>query len=275
MNSAFAWIDLKCEARSCALLLLYSLLELTIGTLHCFRVISHRLIARVSPRRWNGIFFPCCLHTSWTIISFIYLRIPLLSIIGMTFSRFIISRGQASFMGTVLPWPTARKDEASRQNHGSLKHLAIHQNRFFLSNDTRFSPGLRIPPVAAGEGAPEGASRRQRRQSGSSHLLYPMPRRIMIHNNISKDDGKNYRAICLLSHAFEIFFMCLLHRVLPFTEQILPDTQAGFRQTRGCRDTTCLLAWKVDWPLEKERTATITYIDIKAAFESISHDFLL
>ncbi len=45
----------------------------------------------------------------------------------------------------------------------------------------------------------------------------------------------------------------------PFTEHLLPNAQAEFRQIRGCRGSTCLLAWTVDWLLEEGRTATITY----------------
>ncbi len=82
----------------------------------------------------------------------------------------------------------------------------------------------------------------------------------------SKDDRKNYRDICLLSYAFKIFSVCLLQRVLPVTEPLLPETQAGFRQTRGCRDKTCLQAWIIYWLLDNGRTAKITYINFKEAF---------
>ena len=98
---------------------------------------------------------------------------------------------------------------------------------------------------------------------------------IMMHKKGDKDDKGNYRALCLLPHAFKILSMCLLHRIRPYAEQTLPDTQAGFRPTRGCRDNTCILAWTVDWMLEQGRSAIITYIDFKSAFDSINHSFLL
>ncbi len=69
--------------------------------------------------------------------------------------------------------------------------------------------------------------------------------------------------------------MCLMHRMIPHIEPLLPDSQAGFRPACGCRDNECILAWIVDWLLEKGHHAVITYIDFKAAFDSVSHTFLL
>ncbi len=90
-----------------------------------------------------------------------------------------------------------------------------------------------------------------------------------------KDNRKTYRAIYLLPHAFKVFSMCLLHRIAPCIDPLPPDSQAGFRAARGCRDNTCILAWTVDWLLKQGRRAVKTYIDFKAAFDSDSHTFLL
>ncbi len=62
---------------------------------------------------------------------------------------------------------------------------------------------------------------------------------------------------------------------MPHVEAILPDTQAGFRTSRGCRDNVCILAWTVEWLLENSHLAFITYIDFKAAFHILSHDFVI
>ncbi len=43
----------------------------------------------------------------------------------------------------------------------------------------------------------------------------------------------------------------------------------------GCRDYVCILAWTVEWLLENNHSAFITYIDFKAAFDSLSHDYLI
>ncbi len=69
--------------------------------------------------------------------------------------------------------------------------------------------------------------------------------------------------------------MHFLHRTMPHIELPLPDSQAGFRSARGWRENICILAWIVDWLLEKERHAIIPYSDFMAAFDSVSHTFLL
>ncbi len=73
---------------------------------------------------------------------------------------------------------------------------------------------------------------------------------LMMDKNGIKDDKGNYRALCLLPHAFKVLSLCLLRRIMPHVEAIPPDTQAGFRTSRGCRDNVCILAWTVEWLIE-------------------------
>ena len=60
----------------------------------------------------------------------------------------------------------------------------------------------------------------------------------------------------------------------------LSDIQAGFRKGRGCRDNIVMLMLLIDKLLEEAEdetrsAAVITYIDFTAAFDSISHQYLL
>ncbi len=66
----------------------------------------------------------------------------------------------------------------------------------------------------------------------------------------------------------------VLTAYMPRVEVILLVTRAGFRISRGCRDSVCIFAWTVEWLLENNLPAFITYIDFKAAFDSLSHDYL-
>ena len=69
---------------------------------------------------------------------------------------------------------------------------------------------------------------------------------IMLHKKGSRDDMANYRAICLLCHSYKLFSAIVARRLMAVLEDHLPDTQAGFRPARGCRDNVCALRWFID-----------------------------
>ena len=57
-------------------------------------------------------------------------------------------------------------------------------------------------------------------------------------------------------------------------ESRLAETQAGFRRERGCRDNVLLLRLLMDAVLRAGKQAVVTFIDYRAAFDTISHRFL-
>ena len=57
-------------------------------------------------------------------------------------------------------------------------------------------------------------------------------------------------------------------------ESRLAETQAGFRRERGCRDNVLLLRLLMDAVLRAGKEAVDTFIDYRAAFDTISHRFL-
>ena len=68
--------------------------------------------------------------------------------------------------------------------------------------------------------------------------------------------------------------MLVLHRMRDAVESRLAETQAGFRQERGCRDNVLLLRLLMDAVLRAGKQAVVTFIDYRAAFDTISHCFL-
>ena len=65
------------------------------------------------------------------------------------------------------------------------------------------------------------------------------------------------------------------HRGLMTTlEGHLPDTQAGFRPARGCRDNVCALKWFIQMVLREGMQAVITFIDYSTAIDTESQMFL-
>ena len=102
---------------------------------------------------------------------------------------------------------------------------------------------------------------------------------LMFYKKKCKNDRKNYRALGLLNHAYKIFSMLLLMHILPFITPKLSEMQAGFRKGRGCRDNILILVMTVHHLLKSAEQGiskgVIAYIDFTAAFDSISHSFLL
>lgn len=93
-------------------------------------------------------------------------------------------------------------------------------------------------------------------------------------NKGSSDDMRMYRFICLLTHAYKTLATLLLRRLAADVEPSLPESQAGFRPDRGCRDNILLLSWLIDQCVEAGDSMVVTFIDFAAAFDSVSHKFL-
>ena len=92
----------------------------------------------------------------------------------------------------------------------------------------------------------------------------------MLYKKGSRDDFANYRAIGLLCHAYKVLSVIVLRRM----EERLPDSQAGFRKARGCRDKVLILKLIIDEIVKADQEATVVFIDYTAAFDSVSHRFL-
>ena len=97
---------------------------------------------------------------------------------------------------------------------------------------------------------------------------------IMLYKKGCRDDFSNYRAIGLLCHSYKVLSVLILRRMQPALEERLPDSQAGFRKARGCRDNVLILKIIIDEIVKAEQEAVITFIDYTAAFDSVSHRFL-
>ena len=97
---------------------------------------------------------------------------------------------------------------------------------------------------------------------------------VMIFKKGAPDDFSNYRCICLLNHAYKIFSAILMRRLTKECEKFLSDWQAGFRAERGCRDNILLLRTLYDFIIRGNKKCVVTFIDYKAAFDSVSHKFI-
>ena len=98
---------------------------------------------------------------------------------------------------------------------------------------------------------------------------------INIHKKGDHEDMNNYRHIALLPRGFKVLTKIINARLLEEISNLLPDSQAGFRVGRGCRDHIFSLKVAIHQFLSKRQHAFITFIDFKAAFGSIDHNFML
>ena len=96
----------------------------------------------------------------------------------------------------------------------------------------------------------------------------------MLYKKNSRDDFKNYRAICLLCHAYKLLSSVIARRLHHELAPSLPDSQAGFRPARGTRDNVCILKWTIKMLLKEAQPAVITFVDYTAAFDTESQLFL-
>ena len=88
-------------------------------------------------------------------------------------------------------------------------------------------------------------------------------------NKGSRDDMKKYRFVCLLTHAYKLLSTLMLHRVESEMKiDFLPESQAGFRKKRGCKDNIFALSVLLDSVLQSKKECIITFIDYVAAFDT-------
>ena len=59
---------------------------------------------------------------------------------------------------------------------------------------------------------------------------------INIHKKGDHEEMNNYRHIALLPHGFKVLTKIINARLIEEINNLLPDSQAGFRVDRGCRD---------------------------------------
>ena len=97
---------------------------------------------------------------------------------------------------------------------------------------------------------------------------------VMLYRKGPRDNFGNYRAIGLMCHSYKLLSMLVLHRMRDAGESRLAETQAGFRRERGCLDNVLLLCLLMDAVLRAGKQAVVTFIDYRAAFDTISHRFL-
>ena len=97
---------------------------------------------------------------------------------------------------------------------------------------------------------------------------------VMLYKKKDRNDFSNYRAICLLLHAYKLMSAVIARRLHVDLATVLPDSQVGFRPARGTRDNVCILKWTISMLLRERHQAVITFINYTAEFDTESQAFL-
>ena len=90
-----------------------------------------------------------------------------------------------------------------------------------------------------------------------------------IYKKKDKLDCGNYRGISLLSHAGKILTTVIQRRILKKTEEIISESQAGFRPGRSTVDQLFTLRQIAEKYLEGGKKLFCCYIDFEKAFDSV------
>ena len=92
-----------------------------------------------------------------------------------------------------------------------------------------------------------------------------------------KGDAKeceNYRTIAMISHISKILLKIIHKRMESTIERELPDSQAGFRKSRGTRDHIANMRWIMERQREYGQKVYICFIDYSKAFDCINHELM-
>lgn len=92
---------------------------------------------------------------------------------------------------------------------------------------------------------------------------------ITIFKKGDRENCNNYRGISLLSIASKIFARILLDRLLTLAEDVLPESQCGFRPSRGTIDMIFCARQLQEKSLEQQQPIMFIFWDLKKAFDKV------
>lgn len=84
-----------------------------------------------------------------------------------------------------------------------------------------------------------------------------------------RHDCGNYRGIALMSAAGKIIAKMFLNRLQPLAEQLLPESQCGFRPKRSTCDMIFTLRQLQEKSREQKRPLYVVFVDFTKAFDSV------
>ena len=97
-------------------------------------------------------------------------------------------------------------------------------------------------------------------------MLVPIPKK----GDLSVCD--NWRGISLLDVFGKVFARILKQRLEIVAEEVLAESQCGFRKGRGCVDMIFCARQVIEKTLEHEESLHIVFVDLRKAYDSVPRD---
>ena len=105
-------------------------------------------------------------------------------------------------------------------------------------------------------------------QDWKKSVLIPIPKKH------STKECANSQTIALISHTSKAMLKILHARLQHYTNQELPDVQAGFRKGRGTRLQIANICWIVEKAREFQKSIYLCFTDYTKAFDCVDHNKL-
>lgn len=98
----------------------------------------------------------------------------------------------------------------------------------------------------------------------------------MLHKKGDCKQPENYRSIALLSNVLKLLTQMITKRLVCWCESndIISESQSGFRPGRGCVDNIFTLSSVVSLHLIKRRKLYTAFVDFRSAFSEVDHNLL-
>ena len=111
----------------------------------------------------------------------------------------------------------------------------------------------------------------------SAEFLFPIKLIIVYLLKPGKDPSvaKSFRPISLLCHTYKLFERLILNRIAEHVDAKLIPEQAGFRPGKSCTSQLLNLTEHIEDGYEKRLITGAVFVDLSAAYETVSHQRLL
>ena len=87
-------------------------------------------------------------------------------------------------------------------------------------------------------------------------------------------ESSNYRTIAHISHTSNVMLKILKARLQQYTNQELPDVQAGFKKVRGTKDQIANIHSIIEKARDFQKNIYFCFIDYAKVFDCVDHNKL-